>query len=155
MRFKTVLPTMLLGTILAGCSTFQPDYYDCKSSVTSYAEGARSSLLSEVTNQNVEVRFNGVSARCYDSGDKVNVELGIGLKVLRDIAAGGDVAPVTVPLVAAIVDNTDNVTDTQGFVYNMQFIQNVDVIYPLVRRDMTMPIGGRIILSLTPEVISQ
>lgn len=154
MRFTSLISTMVCGVALAGCSAFEPDYYNCENRVTSYAEGARSSIITDDESQNVEVRFNGVSARCYDSGNIVNVELGIGLKVTRDLGEGAEVSPVTVPMISAKLDNNDEVLSTDSFIYTMQFRANVDQIYPLVRREMVMPQGGRIILSLTPELLS-
>ncbi|MGC6516663.1 MAG: hypothetical protein ACON49_01380 [Candidatus Puniceispirillaceae bacterium] len=148
-------PPAIMLLALTGCSAFEPDYYNCNAQVSSYAEGVRSSIVTEESNQAVEVRLNGVSARCYDSGDMVIAELGIGMKVSRDLEQGVDVEPVTVPMVAAVIDNDDSVKQTMSFVYTMQFTRNLDVLYPLVRREFTIPKGGRIILSLTPEVVSQ
>lgn len=153
MRTNRILPSLALLASLAGCAAFEPDYYNCQSLVTSYAQGARASLTSEVTLQNVEVRFNGVSARCYDEGADVITDVGIGLKVSRELADGRDVAPISVPMVAAIIDEDEAVLSTQSFVYTMQFTNNLDVIYPLVRREFAIPQGGRLILSLTPSLI--
>ena len=153
MRANRILPSLAVLASLAGCAAFEPDYYNCQSQVTSYAQGARASLIAEESLQNVEVRFNGVSARCYDEGTQIVAEVGIGLKVSRELLEGRDVAPISVPMLAAIIDADEAVIDTQSFAYTMQFTYNLDVIYPLVRREFNVPQGGRLILSLTPSLI--
>ena len=153
MRTNQILPSLAVLASLAGCAAFEPDYYNCNSLVTSYAQGARASLISEATLQNVEVRFNGVSARCYDEGTDIIAEVGIGLKVSRELSEGQDIAPVSVPMLAAIIDEDEAVISRESFVYTMQFTNNLDVIYPLVRREFNVPQGGRLILSLTPTLI--
>ena len=155
MRIKTIVPSLMLVTALSACSAFEPDYYNCDNKVTSYAQGVRSSLVTTQNSQNVEVRLNGVSAQCYDEGAGVNKELAIGLKVSRNLEEGAGVDPVLVPMAAAIISADDTVLETTSFAYTMQFISGADIIYPLVRREFTVPKGGRVILSLTPELLTQ
>ena len=155
MRIKTIIPSLMLATALSACSVFEPDYYNCDNKVTSYAQGARASLATELNAQNVEVRLNGVSGQCYDEGAGVVTELAIGLKVSRELEEGREVDPVLVPMAAAIISADETVLDTVSFVYTMQFVAGADTIYPLVRRTFTVPQGGRVILSLTPEPLSQ
>ena len=159
MRFQSILSPLILATAVAGtlgaCSTFEPDYYNCDSRITSYAEGVRASLISEQAGKDVEVRLNGVSARCYDEGQSYIAELAIGLKVSRDVSEGREVDPVIVPMVAATIDADDMVQSTTSFIYTMQFTRGTKDIYPLVRREFEVPQGGRLILSLTPKVVSE
>lgn len=155
MRIKTIVPSLMLATALSACSVFEPDYYNCDDKVTSYAQGARSSLVTTQNAQNVEVRLNGVSGQCYDEAAGVNTELAIGLKVSRDLEEGAEVDPVLVPMVAAIISADETVLETVSFAYTMQFISGAETIYPLVRREFTVPKGGRVILSLTPELLGQ
>ena len=136
---------------LSACSVFEPDYYNCKDRLTSYAEGVRSSLTTSIVGQNVEVRFNGVSARCYDKDDVTIMEVGIGLKVLRDLNDNVEVAPVNVPIASAILDGQDEVLGYETFSYDMQFPDGVRVLYPLVRREFTLKRDGRLVIALTPE----
>ena len=75
------------------------------------------------------------------------------MKVSRELSEGQDVAPVSVPMLAAIIDEDEAVISRESFVYTMQFTNNLDVIYPLVRREFNVPQGGRVILSLTPTLI--
>ena len=151
MAIRSVLVSAALVAGLSGCSVFDPDYYNCKSQISSYAEASRSSVTAQITDQPVEVRFNSVSARCYDEGDMTIMEIGIGLKVLRDLSDNVEVAPVNVPLAAAIIDGDDNVISHETFSYDMQFTDGGRVIYPLVRRDIRLPKQGRVVLALTPE----
>ena len=150
---KRFIPSVISGSLLTACSTFGPDRYACSSRVTSYAETARATLQTQINPQPVEVRFNGVSASCYDEGTSVVMELAIGLKVARDTEEGREVAPVDVPIFAATISGDDSVLSQDSFVYTMQFTDGLPVIYPLVRRELKIPQDGRVILNLTPEVV--
>ena len=151
MSVRNVMLPLALMAGLSACSAFEPDYYNCDDRISSYAEGARSSLTSDITAQNVEVRFNGVSARCYDNDGVTIMEVGIGLKVLRDLAENVEVAPVNVPIATALLDGEDEVLSYETFSYDMQFPDGVRVLYPLVRREFTLTLDGRVIMALTPE----
>ena len=153
MRLHHILPSVFIVAALSGCSVFEPETYNCSANVTSYQDGVRSSLITQNTKQNVEVRLNGVSAICEDRANDVATEVAIGLKVSRELEDSREVAPVIVPMVAAVISADETVLETQSFVYTMQFTANSPVIYPLVRRDFAVPKGGRVILSLTPEVL--
>ena len=153
MRLKTIVPSILVATALSACSVFEPEYYNCDYKITSYPEGVRASLETQNQDQAVEVRLNGVSGQCYDEGASVNAALAIGMKVSRVLDEGDSVDPVSVPMVAAVVDKDDTVLETTSFLYTMQFTSGLDVIYPLVRRNFTIPKGGRIIVSLTPRPV--
>ena len=155
MRITTIIPSLILASALSACSSFGPDYYNCDSIATSYAEGVRSSLQTQEANQDVEVRLNGVNAQCYDVTGSTVAEVAIGMKVARDLAQGSEIDPVVVPMVAAIIDADDTVLETSSFIYTMQFTKGTDTIYPLVRREYTIPQGGRLIVSLTPELLGQ
>ena len=147
---KVMLPLAVMAG-LSACSAFEPDYYNCDDRISSYAEGSRSSLEAAISGQNVEARFNGVSARCYDSDGVTIMEVGIGLKVLRDLKDNVDVEPVNVPIATALLDGQDEVLSYETFSYDMQFPDGVRVLYPLVRREFTLNLDGRVIMALTPE----
>ena len=147
---KVILPLAVMAS-LSACSAFEPDYYNCDDRISSYAEGSRSSLEASITGQNVEARFNGVSARCYDNDGVTIMEVGIGLKILRDLKDNVEVAPVNVPIATALLDGQDEVLSYETFSYDMQFPDGVRVLYPLVRREFTLTLDGRVIMALTPE----
>jgi len=147
---KVILPLAVMAG-LSACSAFEPDYYNCDDRISSYAEGSRSSLEASITGQNVEARFNGVSARCYDTDGVTIMEVGIGLKILRDLNDNVEVAPVNVPIATALLDGQDEVLSYETFSYDMQFPDGVRVLYPLVRREFTLNLDGRVIMALTPE----
>jgi len=147
---KVILPLAVMAS-LSACSAFEPDYYNCDDRISSYAEGSRSSLEASITGQNVEARFNGVSARCYDNDGVTIMEVGIGLKILRDLNDNVEVAPVNVPIATALLDGQDEVLSYETFSYDMQFPDGVRVLYPLVRREFTLNLDGRVIMALTPE----
>ena len=147
---KVMLPLAVMAG-LSACSAFEPDYYNCDDRISSYAEGSRSSLEASITGQNVEARFNGVSARCYDTDGVTIMEVGIGLKILRDLNDNVEVAPVNVPIATALLDGQDEVLSYETFSYDMQFPDGVRVLYPLVRREFTLNLDGRVIMALTPE----
>ena len=151
---RPTLSAMLVTAALTGCSVFEPDYYNCDSQLTSYPEASRSTVTTQITNQDVEVRFNGVSATCYDEADGTVIEVAIGLKVLRDLEDSVEVAPVNVPLASALIAGNDTVLSSSSFSYDMQFPDGVRVLYPLVRREFKIPRDGRVVLALTPEILN-
>ena len=155
MSVRNVILPLAVMAGLSACSAFEPDNYNCDDRISSYAEGSRSSLEAAISGQNVEARFNGVSARCYDNDGVTIMEVGIGLKVLRDLKDNVEVEPVNVPIATALLDGEDEVLSYETFSYDMQFPDGVRVLYPLVRREFTLTLDGRVIMALTPEQLIQ
>jgi len=90
---------------------------------------------------------------CVDDDEMVDIELAIGLKVNRSMLEGTEAGLLEVPFVAAIIDGQETVAAHESFSFRMAFGDEIDVIYPLVRQDITVPKDGRLVISLLPEAI--
>ena len=145
---------MVAGVIalLSACASFSPITYDCSNLVSAPEIGARIVLETE-TGQPATARLNGVTAMCVDDNEMVDIELAIGLKVNRSLLEGAEAGLLELPFIAAIIDGQETVAAHESFSFRMAFGDEIDVIYPLVRQDITVPKDGRLVISLLPEAI--
>ena len=138
-----------LGLILSACSS--DDVIVACPTVTAPEEGATAYVMMDNIGDVVDVRFNGVSARCtlLDNGN-TNVALSVGLKLKREAASGPDV--VSVGVMSAIVAADDVVTQNEQTTYKAGF-QDADVLkYPVANIEYEVPAGSRLVISLTPTL---
>jgi hypothetical protein len=138
--------------LLSACASFSPVTYDCSNLVSAPEVGARIVMATE-TGQPETARLNGVTAICVDDDEMVDIELAIGLKVNRSLQEGGGAALLEVPFIAAIIDGQETVAAHESFSFRMAFGDKIDVLYPLVRQDISLPKDGRLVISLVPEAI--
>ena len=147
----TILGAGVLAT-LGACSTFKPETYDCSSLVSVPELGARVTLAAE-TGELSTIRLNGIDAVCEDDGEEIIVNLGIGLKVSRPLEESGKALLLEVPFIAARLDSTDTVIGHDSFSYRMAFGSKVDLIYTLMRHQLSIPADGKPVISLVSERI--
>ena len=139
---------------LAGCSSFGPDPVACSDKITAPIEGARVSLRTiEDTSQQVEVRLNGVSGLCYNNENSVDMDISIGLKASRITDAPSEPLIFEVPVLTAILDSNDSVIETRTSSYQMAFMANKTVFYPVGEMAVTLPSDGRVVLSLASDLV--
>lgn len=156
-RFSTTaLSRAVLGVgvlaLLGACTSLRPVTYDCSNLVSAPELGSRINLAAEA-GQISTIRLNGVSAICEQDDEEVDIELAVGLKVSRNLQDGAEAALLEVPFIAAIIDERETVTSHESFSYRMAFGDGIDVIYPLVRQDISVPKDGRLVISLVPKRI--
>ena len=142
-----------IAFVLSGCSSFWSEPYDCDNKVTAIEIGSRVELVTPDTVQPVIIRLNGVSAYCYPDGDKTVFDVSAGLKITRDLANSREVSRFQVPFIIAIIDETETVVEHESFGYRMALSKHADSLYPVVEFKTEAPKSGRIIISLTPEII--
>ena len=143
----------MIAFVLSACSALKPDEFSCDDNVTAIEVGSRVELISPDTRQPIMVRFNGVSASCYLNEEGLVFDVSVGLKIKRDLKESSEVSRIQVPLIIAIVDGSENVTEYDSFAYRMALSKQIDSLYPVVDFKAKAPKDGRIILSLVPEVI--
>ena len=140
--------------LLAGCSSFGPDPLACSSKITAPEEGARVSLRTIADpNQQVEVRLNGVSGLCYEDEGAIDMDISIGLKASRITNTPSEPLIFEVPVLSAVLDGNDNVIDTRTSSYQMAFMADKTVFYPVGQMRVTIPADGRVVLSLAPQLV--
>ena len=153
MHFKLAYAAVLTSMLtLTGCSSFKPETQDCTKQVTVPPVGSNMVILSEA-GQEVAVRLNGITAQCHDKNDGTVINVDVGLKVTRNLEQNSDAQYLRVPFITAIIDGDDKVVDHSSFGYRMAFGKNIGEIYPLTDFKLTIPKGGRLILSLITEEI--
>ena len=139
--------------VLSGCSSFRPEPYACDDKVTAIEIGSRVELVSPDTFQPIMVRLNGVTSLCYQDDDKTVFDVKVGLKITRDLTDSPAVSKFQVPFIIAVIDNSETVTSYESFAYKMALSKQKDSLYPVIDFKTKAPKDGRIILSLTPEII--
>ena len=58
-----------------------------------------------------------------------------------------------VPFIIAVIENSETVIRHESFAYRMALSKQTDSLYPVIDFQTEAPKDGRIILSLTPEII--
>ena len=139
--------------VLSACSVFKPDPFSCDDKVTAIEVGSRVELTSPDTKQPVMIRFNGMSASCYLDEEVLVFDVSVGLKITRDLADSSEVSKIQVPFIVAIIDGAENVTGYDSFAFRMALSKQTESLYPVVDFKAEAPEDGRIILSITPEII--
>ena len=143
----------LTAFVLSGCSGFRSEPYGCSDKVTAVEIGSRVELVTPDTVQSIMVRLNGVSASCYLDEDRTIFDVSVGLKITRNLTESAEVSKFQVPFIIAVIDEVETVVEHESFAYRMAFAKQTDSLYPVVDFKTEAPKNGRIILTLTPEII--
>lgn len=154
--FSTKILLVLFAGILllsTGCANFRQQKTDCSRLVSSPQLGSRVVIPTQTDNQFVTVRLNGVSALCYERGGEMIIEVEAGLKLLRDTAVLAVRQDLEVPFLVAKIDADENVVGYESFGYRMTFADDINMLYPLTDFSVTVPPGGRLIISLVTQRI--
>ena len=128
-------------------------YLECDNRITAIEEGSRITLRTLDNGATAQARFNGVSALCNERDDVVNMRIKIGLKLVRDMHQNKEAVTLELPLLIAILDPQDAVKSFESVSYRMAFPEGQEIIYPVINPKIKKPKSGRVILSLSPEVI--
>ena len=143
----------LTAFVLSACSAFRPDPYACDEKVTAIEIGSRVEIFTADTFQPIMIRLNGVSASCYSDEDKTVFDISVGLKITRDLSDSPEVTKFQVPFIIAVIEDSEKVIKHESFAYRMALSKQKNSLYPVIDFQTEAPIDGRIILSLTPEII--
>lgn len=144
---------IMISLFLVGCETIRPSYLECDNRITAIEEGSRITLRTLDNGATAQARFNGVSALCNEKDDVVNMRIKIGLKLVRDMHQNKEAVTLELPLLIAILDPQDSVKSFESVSYRMAFPEGQEIIYPVINPKIKKPKSGRVILSLSPEVI--
>ena len=143
----------LTAFVLSACSAFRPDSYACDEKVTAVEIGSRVEFFTADTFQPIMIRLNGVSASCYSYENKTVFDVSVGLKITRDLSDSPEVTKFQVPFIISVIENSETVIRHESFAYRMALSKQTDSLYPVIDFQTEAPKDGRIILSLTPEII--
>ena len=148
-RFFAASPLLVTAALLAGCAG-DPDYITCPE-LTAPEEGAEAFMRIDETGEVVNVRMNGVKARCERVGDNgISMELSVGLKIKRLSAEEYPAGVAQINVVGVVAEGDKIVSSPPPVRYKAGFRKGQRMMYPVVAYDVTVEDGQRLILSLVP-----
>lgn len=137
--------------LLSSCSLLS-DVVSCPP-LSAPPEGARVFVMTDEQQQIVDVRLNGVRAKCTaEANGNVLMEVKAGLKLTRNLAENAEPDIAVVPMMTAILDADDQVISNDRFGYKNGFDTDLERLLPVVEFDLVVPSGGRAVISLTPTL---
>ena len=141
----------LLGCLVfLGSCSLNDDVVFCPP-LSAPPEGARAFVVTDEHRQAVNVRLNGVRAQCTaEANGEVFMEVKAGLKLTRSLADNAEADIVVVPMMTAILDADDQVASNDSFGYKNCFDTDIARLLPVVEFELTVPSGGRAVISLMP-----
>jgi len=115
------LPALLGCLVFLSSCASDDDLVLCPS-LSAPPEGARAFVVTDEHRQIVDVRLNGVRAKCTaEANGDVLMAVRVGLKLTRNLAENAEPDVAVVPMVTAILDANDQVVSNDSFGYKNGF----------------------------------
>ena len=149
-RFSLVSASLGVATLLAACAS-DPVYVACPD-ITAPEEGVEAFMLMDTTNEVVNVRLNGVTARCEAVEDGIDMAVSIGLKLKRVPAEKLPAGVAQVNIAGVVVEEDGSVGASKTLRYKAGFTDNRQILYPVVDYQVTVKTGQRLVVSLLPRM---
>ena len=144
---------ILSSLFLVSCETIRPSLLECSNHITAVEEGSRVTLRTLENGTTAQARFNGVSALCSEKNDIVHMRIKVGLKIVRDKKESEEAVLLELPLLIAVLGPQDEVKSYESTSYRMAFPEMKEVIYPVVNAKIKKPNSGRVVITLSPDVV--
>ena len=142
----------LLGCLVFLSSCASDDAVVLCPSLSAPPEGARAFVVTDEHQQTVDVRLNGVRAKCTaEVNGNILMAVKAGLKLTRNLAENAEADIAVVPMMTAILDADDQVVSNDSFGYKNGFDTDLARLLPVVEFELVVPAGGRAVISLTPN----
>ena len=109
-------------------------------------------MLMDTTNEVVNVRLNGVTARCEAVEDGIDMAVSIGLKLKRVPAEKLPAGVAQVNIAGVVVEEDGSVGASETLRYKAGFTDNRQILYPVVDYQVTVKTGQRLVVSLLPRM---
>ena len=149
-RFSLLSASLGVATLLAACAS-DPVYVACPD-ITAPEEGVEAFMLMDATNEVVNVRLNGVTARCEAVEDGIDMAVSIGLKLKRVSAEKLPAGVAQVNIAGVVVEEDGSVGASETLRYKAGFTDNRQILYPVVDYQVTVKTGQRLVVSLLPRM---
>ena len=149
-RFSLLSASLGVATLLAACAS-DPVYVACPD-ITAPEEGVEAFMLMDTTNEVVNVRLNGVTARCEAVEDGIDTAVSIGLKLKRVPAEKLPAGVAQVNIAGVVVEEDGSVGASETLRYKAGFTDNRQILYPVVDYQVTVKTGQRLVVSLLPRM---
>ena len=141
----------LLGCLIFLSSCASDDEVVLCPSLSAPPEGARAFVVTDEHQQTVDVRLNGVRAKCTaEVNGNILMAVKAGLKLTRNLAENAEADIAVVPMMTAILDADDQVVSNDSFGYKNGFDTDLARLLPVVEFELVVPAGGRAVISLKP-----
>ena len=141
----------LLGCLVFLSSCASDDAVVLCPSLSAPPEGARAFVVTDEHQQTVDVRLNGVRAKCTaEVNGNILMAVKAGLKLTRNLAENAEADIAVVPMMTAILDADDQVVSNDSFGYKNGFDTDLERLLPVVEFELVVPSGGRAVISLMP-----
>ncbi len=152
-KINHIKSTLLLALLCGVASCSSDDIIVACPQISAPEQGARAYVKTDNAKSIVDVRFNGVNARCtQQDNDITRVEMSVGLKLVRDTSIAADDDVVSVGMMTAIVDANDKVISNDQPIYKAGFRANEIYKYPVADLEYDIVDGQRIVISLAPAL---
>lgn len=132
---------------LTACTSFEPDYIACPE-VKALAGAENVMLTGKNTGQQVNARFDGVSAKCIATPNGYDMDLGIALIIRRDLEVYAKVEEVPIDLTIAYVDKNDEVVARSVRTFTGYLPSTRSGTRSVFNIDDDIPAGTRVVLAL-------
>ena len=149
-RFSLLSASLGVATLLAACAS-DPVYVACPD-ITAPEEGVEAFMLMDATNEVVNVRLNGVTARCEAVEDGIDMAVSSGLKLKRVSAEKLPAGVAQVNIAGVVVEEDGSVGASETLRYKAGFTDNRQILYPVVDYQVTVKTGQRLVVSLLPRM---
>ena len=149
-RFSWLSVSLGTATLLAACAS-DPVYVACPD-ITAPEEGVEAFMLMDGTNEVVNARLNGVTARCEAVEDGIEMAVSIGLKIKRLPADKLPAGIAQVNIASVLVEEDGAVGTSETLQYKAGFNDNRQILYPAVDYRVTVKDGQRLVVSLIPSL---
>ena len=138
------------ATLLAACAS-DPVYVACPD-ITAPEEGVEAFMQMDDTNEVVNARLNGVTARCEAVEGGIEMAVSIGLKIKRLPAETLPAGVAQINIAGMIVEEDGAVGASETLRYKAGFTDNTQILYPVVDYKVTVKTGQRLVVSLIPGI---
>lgn len=147
-RFSLLSASLGAVALLGACAS-DPVYVACPD-ITAPEEGVEAFMLMDDTNEVVNARLNGVTARCEAAENGIAMAVSIGLKLKRLPAAQLPAGVAQINIAGLVVEADGSVGSSQTLRYKAGFTDNSRILYPVVDYQVTVKTGQRLVVSLVP-----
>ena len=109
-------------------------------------------MLMDDTNEVVNARLNGVTARCEAVEDGIKMAVSIGLKIKRLPADKLPAGVAQINIAGVIVEEDGAIGASETLRYKAGFTDNRQILYPAIDYQVTVKDGQRLVVSLIPSL---
>lgn len=148
---KRLFPLGAAMTMLASCSSFEPDYVACPS-VKALAGAENVISAGADTGNRVTVRFDGVNPQCVATPSGYDMTLNFALVLKRDESLIGNAERVPVDITLAYLDKDDQIISRSVKQVTGYISDFTSATRPVFSIEDEIPTGARVVIGIGKKV---